>query len=78
MAWFCKRCNNFLFSVGEDYCDNCKRIRKVKKRAKKEIKNIQRINIINKIENEIDKYKKNQVKETPILKTSAISPNLTC
>jgi len=59
MAWFCKRCDELLISIGEDYCDNCKRIRrrnKAKKNAIKEANNQKK----NKIYDKIYKYKKAQ------------------
>lgn len=59
MAWFCQRCNDLLWSIGEDYCDSClekKREEKLRAEVKKRVQEKNK-----KIIEEVHRYKEEQI-----------------
>lgn len=63
MAWCCKRCDDILWSFGEDYCDDCKIIRarnRARNRAERELKQRAKEEKKKKILENIHNYKESQ------------------
>ena len=59
MAWFCQRCNDLLWSIGEDYCDSCLKKKREEKLRAEVKKRVQEKN--KKIIEEVHRYKEEQI-----------------